>query len=171
MASGHSRPAVPGGDRVDPHHVPPRKRAHPDDGLGDRKREKGPTITGVEEPGLRPNAAAAEAPMEPGMRTSAMGSRGCAIHLIAIAALQTLDSGGLERAASPGAVTPSRAPVSGGRTVRGLRTAHHGSTLAACRRVSMDRTRPLSHIAVAVIGFGIGCRHTAPAATVPFEVC
>src|SRR5262245_38095656 len=30
----------------------------------------------------------------------------------------------------------------------------------------MDRTRPLSHIAVAVIGFAIGCRHTAPAATV-----
>lgn len=33
------------------------------------------TITGVEEPGLRPNAAAAEAPMEPGVRTSAERSR------------------------------------------------------------------------------------------------
>jgi len=36
--------------------------------------KKGPTITGVEEPGLRPNATAAEAPIEPGMRTRAVGS-------------------------------------------------------------------------------------------------
>ena len=34
----------------------------------------------------------------------------------------------------------------------------------------MDRTRPLSLIAVAAIGFGIGCRSAAPPATVPPEV-
>ena len=52
------------------------KRAQPgNDGLGSREREKGLHLTGVEEPGLRPNAAAAEAPMEPAVRTSAVWSR------------------------------------------------------------------------------------------------
>src|SRR5262249_24861936 len=37
-------------------------------------------------------------------------------------------------------------------------------------RGSMDRTRLLSLIAVAVIGFAIGCRKAAPPATVPPEV-
>ena len=45
------------------------------DGVGSRERENGQNITGVEEPGLRPNAAAAEAPMGPGMRTKAVWSR------------------------------------------------------------------------------------------------
>jgi len=34
----------------------------------------------------------------------------------------------------------------------------------------MDRTRPLSHIAAAVIGFGIGCRNAVPPAAVPLTV-
>jgi hypothetical protein len=34
--------------------------------------------------------------------------------------------------------------------VHGMRGSHHGSTLASWSRVSMDRTRPLSHIAAAV---------------------
>jgi len=38
------------------------------------------------------------------------------------------------------------------------------------QRVSMDRTRPLSHIAVAVIGFAMGAGTPAPTATVPCDL-
>jgi len=65
---------------------------------------KDSTITGVEEPGLRPNAAAADA-LDPGMRTRAVWSRWCATPRIAIAACRHLHRAGIERGASPGAVT------------------------------------------------------------------